>query len=503
MKKTLKYKLLSLLSLTTAVHAEELKPNVVVLMADDIGLGDIGYYHSQRTGKAPVAPTPNIDKLISEGMRFSDAHSAASLSAPTRFSMLTGNYSYRNKSPWGVWTPEGNSQIEPQFTTVARIAKAGGYTTAFFGKWGLGSVWTTRKHEYEKIEQGAMHFGFDYALELPQGIQSEPYMFFENQNWMKLKPNSVITAVNGEQAKTFDPEEKEGRRDGMGDSNWDPMLAGPILASKAVEYIKNQASNKSKQPFYLYYCSQAVHVPHTPAIEINGVKIAGTTPGNHGDMIRELDVQVGMIVEALKKSGAYNNTLFVFTSDNGGLNKDKTMTAAGHDSSNGLMGKKGSISEGGHRVPFIAVWPGKIKANSESDEMIVGMDMVATIAALANQAIDRKQMKDAANLLPYFTGKPAERAHQYIINRSDNGPSYAIRMGEWKLILKSDGDKKYKRTYDGTPEPVKPIALFNLKENLGEKESQNLINSAKHAQRVKDMFAKYNELRSTGDPTVK
>nr|MBX2871228.1 sulfatase-like hydrolase/transferase [Saprospiraceae bacterium] len=149
------------------------KPNIVVVMADDIGLGDIGFYHQQRTGQKPLVPTPNIDQLIRSGMRFSDAHSPASLCAPTRFSMLTGNFSYRNqRRPWGVWSPWVDAGIEPKYTTIARIAKQGGYTTAFFGKWGLGGLWETQHKNYAKFAQmegGAEKYGFDYSLVLPQG----------------------------------------------------------------------------------------------------------------------------------------------------------------------------------------------------------------------------------------------------------------------------------------------------------------------------------------------
>jgi len=174
MRGILKKVLCIILFSSTAHFIYAQKPNVVVIMADDIGIGDIGYYHRQRTGKKELVPTPNIDKLITEGMRFSDAHSPSSLCAPTRFSMMTGNYSYRNKSPWGVWSPNSDALIEPKFTTVARIAKSGGYHTAFFGKWGLGGIWKGRNVDYSKEEKGAKYYGFDYSLVLPQGIQNKP-----------------------------------------------------------------------------------------------------------------------------------------------------------------------------------------------------------------------------------------------------------------------------------------------------------------------------------------
>ncbi|WP_075589674.1 sulfatase family protein [Labilibacter marinus] len=475
------------------------KPNIVVVMADDIGLGDIGYYHQQRTGKQPVVPTPNLDKLIEQGMRFSDAHSPSSLCAPTRFSMMTGNYIHRNTpTPWGVWQPAIDAGIEPKFTTIARIAKEGGYTTAFLGKWGLGGEWDgwPKEHEdYQTMEKGAQYYGFDYSLELPQGVQNKPYVFYENGKWMKIKDNSKLVHIPFEQTK-YESKEKNKNRDGIGDSNWDPMLAGPILTNKAVDYINQQGQAKDAKPFYLYYCSQAVHVPHTPAKELDGIKLAGTTLGSHGDMIKELDTQVGMMIKALKKNGLFKNTLFVFTSDNGGLNYNVALRKAGHNSSNHLSGKKGAIAEGGHRIPFIAVWPGKIKANTQSDVPIVAHDMVATLAALSQVKLDKSKVHDSANLLSVFTKQSTKPLHKYLMHASQaaNGPFYALREGDWKLILKTTGREKW--------ETIEPIALYNLKDNVQEDKSKNLLSHPEYAKRVEQMKANYLELRKTYASTV-
>ncbi|GAL81945.1 choline-sulfatase [Algibacter lectus] len=187
---------------------------------------------------------------------------------------------------------------------------------------------------------------------------------------MKLKEDSVLKELDAVQTGYSTSKKHLTRGGGIGDSNWDPKQAGPILVGKAVDYIKDQA--ESNKPFYMYYCSQAVHIPHEPPAEFNGKKIKGITPGKHGDMIYELDLQVGLLVKALKDAGLYENTLLVFTSDNGGLSFDKDMNKAGHVTSNGLNGSKGSIYEGGHRVPFFAIWPGRIKSNIVSTMPIMG-----------------------------------------------------------------------------------------------------------------------------------
>jgi hypothetical protein len=183
------------------------KPNIVVILADDIGLGDIGFYHTLRTGSPSPIPTPNIDKMISDGIRFNDAHAPNSLCAPSRFSMLTGGYSFRNELPFGAWRPWTNPGIEPDNTTTARIAKQAGYATSFFGKWGCGGqlkhkdtglkISGSEKEyaDYATIYKSANYFGFDYALELPVGIQNFPYIFYENSKWMQLKENSKLVTL--------------------------------------------------------------------------------------------------------------------------------------------------------------------------------------------------------------------------------------------------------------------------------------------------------------------
>ncbi len=479
------------------------KSNIVVIFADDIGPGDIGFYHSQRTGESPVIPTPNIDRMIADGIRFNDAHAPNSLCAPSRFSMLTGNYSYRNERPFGAWRPWTNPGIEPEYTTSARIAKQAGYATAFFGKWGCGgelrekdtgtivSVQNQDQADYTRLYKAANYFGFDYALELPVGIQNSPFIFYENSEWMPLKAESTLGWLGPEQHKVSGELEFHV----IGDSNWDPTQVGPILASEAVAYIKKQAADDPNQPFFMYYCSQAVHEPHTPPEELNGIPIAGSTPRSHGDMVHELDTQVGMIIKCLKETGAYENTLLIFTSDNGGLPPAITdLVEMGHDSTNGLRDFKGSIYEGGDRVPFIAVWPNIIKPATESNEPIVGHDIVATIAALTEQQISNEVVKDSLNLLPLFYGDPEAKGHEVILQQSPHGPHYAIRRNEWKLILLAPDKKNVK--------DLEPVALFDLQNNPFENEKYNQINNEQHQELVSELLAAYLELRETGRATV-
>ena len=459
----------------------------MVVMADDVGPGDLGFYHRQRTGTPELIPTPNLDRLIEEGMRFDDAHSAAPLCAPSRFGMLTGSYSYRNYKPYGVWGPWERTGVDPRFTTSARIAKQAGYATAFFGKSGMGggfersgvtdTTWEERYQQYDLSVRtsGPNQLGFDYSFELPSGIQNAPFAFYENGGWRPIRPDSVFKLIGPKQNR-YEHSRKHNDLTEIGDSNWDPTLAGPTLAEKAQTYIRRQVSTSPDQPFFIYYCSQAVHIPHAPPKELDGIRIAGATPGPHGDMVRELDVQMGLLIRTLKETGVYDNTLFIFTSDNGGLAPDPEAGKLGHDPTDGWRGVKGSITEGGHRVPFIAVWPGVIAPGTRSGELVSALDVVATLAAVTGQEIAREQVMDSISLLPLLTQASEAKGHAVLVHYSASGNA-ALRQGDWKLHV-----------YGKDLKNLKPRHLFNLKTNPGEDVAQDCIDNPQDQERVQRML---------------
>lgn len=249
-----------------------------------------------------------------------------------------------------------------------------------------------------------------------------------------------------------------------------------MLAEKAQRYIEKQVAEAPGQPFFIYYCSQAVHIPHTPPEELDGVKIAGTTPGPHGDMVRELDAQVGVLIKSLKKAGVYDNTLFIFTSDNGGLAADPEAGELGHDPTNGWAGLKGSIKEGGHRVPFIAVWNGVIAPGTSSGETISALDVVATIAAVTGQEISRKQVMDSVNLMPLLMQAPDAKGHAVLVHYASNGIA-ALRQGDWKLYVFGKNLKN-----------LKPTRLYNLGSEPNEDEARNHIDNPEQRERLQRML---------------
>ena len=480
-------------------------PNVIVVLADDIGLGDISHYRSQHSDNI-ILNTPNIDMLAESGMVFTNAHSPAALCAPARYGMMTGNSCYRSPFPWGVWGAYEKSPIATDQLTLGKLMKQAGYQTAFLGKWHLGGDFY-RKDDPQTIYRGPrnkpelevdisryagggpVQNGFDYSLTFPAGIQNVPYAVFENGAWMPLEADSEIGYISKENMGKIDV--KLDKSEGLGDLNWDPHNMGPLLVNKAIDYIKSHSIKK--EPFFMYYCSQAVHLPHTPPEELNGVKIAGTSPSKHIDMIKELDVQMGMLVDALKEQGVYENTLFIFTSDNGGLLRRETLQS-GHKPSDIYRGGKNQVYEGGHRVPFIVCWPEVISSGQTSEEPVLGLDVMSTLAAITDQTIPENQAMDSWNLLPLFKNDKNFTGHEYLMVQAGTTKEVMIIEEGWKLIIQVEKSDKSNKIRNAT-------ALFNLEKNPSELEEQNLINAEEYQARISEMFEKYNRVRDSGMPT--
>ncbi|WP_298319449.1 arylsulfatase [uncultured Aquimarina sp.] len=480
------------------------RPNVIVILADDIGVGDISEYR-RLTSNTIIVETPTIDDLAKNGVFFTDAHSPAALCAPTRYAIMTGNHCYRSYAPRGVWGSYQKSPIVDTDITLGQLMKNVGYDTSFFGKWGFGMDFARKdnpnityrgpRHKPELevditkvIDKGPLQNGFDYSFMYPAGIQAAPYAVYENGELYPLHKKSKIVQITQKNMDKLGF--KLDKMEGLGDSHWNPFKAGELLVNKAVDFI-NKKRDKD-EPFFMYYCTQAVHKPHTPSKELNGIDIAGTTPSNHLDMVKELDVQIGMIINALKKKEIYQNTLIIFTSDNGGLQIQKTIKS-GHKSNSNFRGGKNQAWEGGTKVPFIVHWPEKIKPNT-SDKSILGIDIAATLASLTNQKLELNQAMDSSNLLPFLVDKENIEAHPFLINQAGTGNENMIRKDGFKLILKVDKDLDFQKNQ-------KLIALFNLNENPSEKETYNLINNPKYKEKISELLSLYNKTRASNIQT--
>ncbi|WP_075590059.1 sulfatase family protein [Labilibacter marinus] len=484
-----------LLFISLAVFAKD-KPNVIVVLADDVGLGDVSHYRRLHSDNI-IVETPNIDKLANAGVVFTQAHAPAALCAPSRYGMMTGNSCYRSPSPHGVWGSYELSPIKDKDLTLGRLMQSVGYQTAFFGKWHLGGDYKRlsdpskiyraprTNHERDvditKIIDGPQQKGFDYSFTMPAGIQDMPYAVYENGEMVPIKDDSEVTFITQLMMDKLDV--KLDKEEGLGDSNWDPHIMGPMLVHKAVDYIKAQ-SNK-KKPFFMYYCSQAVHLPHTPSDSLDGIKIKGTTPSAHLDMVKELDVQMGMMIKELKAQGVYDNTIFVFTSDNGGLQRRETIKS-GHKSSSIYRGGKNTRFEGGHRVPFIVSWPKEIK-HHQTNAPILALDVMATLAAVTKGEINAGQAMDSYNLLPILKEKKNAKSHAFLMVQSGTGKELIIIEEGWKLILKSNKEGTLRE----------PMALYDLNTNPEEKEDLNYIDSPEHKSKIDALLKKYNQTRDS------
>jgi arylsulfatase A-like enzyme len=490
-------------------------------MADDLGVGDVGFYHRQRTGSDPVIPTPNLDKLFEQGMRFDNAHAEA-LCAPTRYTVMTGNYTFRCHLPWGVWGSAEKPAVPQGQKTIGHCMQEAGYRTAFFGKWHLGGEWyrqgTDKKYEGspwgEEADQidaargflggGPVSYGFDYSLALPGGIQGPPFAFFENDKWMKLGEDSVMKRLNQKEMPEGCKLGSKGAGAKLGDSNYNSSEVGPILTRKAIDFIERE----KKTPFFLYFCSQAVHDPHSPPEKFRGEKVKGTTHSDLGDMIREFDMQVGALVYKLKKEGLWENTLFIVTSDNGGLAlKDTDIN--GHLSSNGLRQDKSSAYEGGHRVPFVATWPGKINPGSLCEKPVLALDLMATLYELTGREIPKGQARDSFSYLQLLLGKPdAPHREEVVITngRLFEGAQRTAKTyddaivtysGRWKLVSRWDNQSKAHKKWAFMNGTISPVALFDLADNPFEDDAKNLLSNPEHEKRVERMIQDFYDARAT------
>lgn len=476
-------------------------PNIVFILADDLGLGDVSFHARNIQKKEPLVETPAIDALAAQSLWFTDGHSATSLCAPTRYAVMSGNNNYRSYAPSGVWSTFGQSAFKPGEVTLGSVVRDAGYRTGFIGKWHLGGDFkipggdeiyrgkkdgdlTGKVDMSRMVSGGPKDCGFDYDFTTPCGIQGPNYLLYENQVWHPLAKDSRIRYLNKDTVKN--PKDLSDKGPGLGDSNWDTREIGQLLSRKAVDFIKTGAAGNA--PFFLYYCSPMVHLPHRPPDTFDGQKIKGRAPSAHLDMVIELDMQVQRIVNALKETGEFENTLIVFTSDNGGLN-DNIAGKLGYRPGGGWNGSKNSPLEGGHRVPFFVVWPGRVKPGV-TDELAVNQDMVATFAALVGTPIPPGQAMDSHNLLPLLTGRGEFRRREFLMQQAGANHELMLRKMPWKLIIQSNNQRT----------KFEPKALYNLRDDPGER--QNLIHKSQFKDQSDALLKEYMEIMQSRRPTA-
>lgn len=409
-------------------------PNIIIILADDMGYGDVSSYNPDAR-----IETSNIDELASNGMRFTAAHTTSSVCTPSRYSLLTGRYNWRSRLKSGVLSAYSLPLIDSPRLTVADILKQKGYHTAVIGKWHLGLEYATKdgKKAYFSTESGNTNIewevpfpqspndlGFEYFYGVAASADMAPYIYIENRKFAgrydTIKGNAKYMNVN--QEKFF--------RAGPASYSFDPTTILPHLKEKAVEYIQNQSTDN---PFFLYFSLTAPHTPVAPSKDFSGK--SNLHP--YLDFCLQVDHVVGEIITALKNKNLYNNTLVIFTSDNGFAPYVDVsfLENHGHYPSYIYRGYKADIWEGGHRVPFIVQWPGHIKSQTISEEVISQVDIFATFAEIVDITYPDNVGEDSYSILPVLLGteypQPLREATVY---SSING-EFAIQRGDWKLIL--------------------------------------------------------------------
>ena len=408
-------------------------PNIVFVLADDLGAGDLGCYN--RDSKVP---TPNMDKLAGEGVRFTDAHSPSSVCTPTRYGVLTGRYCWRTRLKSGVLWGDGTLLIDPARLTVGKLLQKSGYTTGAVGKWHLG-FGAGKKADYSKpLTPGANDVGFDYFFGIPSSLDIPPYLYVRNN--LPVKPLSTKVAGS-----------KHRRQKGGG--FW---RAGQV--SEDFKHIERSSGGPAAKPFFLYFPLTAPHTPWLPVKEFRGRSKAG----HYGDFVAQVDHVIGQVTAALEKSGQAKNTLLIVTSDNGSHWPVSDVKKFKHAANGNTRGQKADIWDGGHRVPFLARWPGKIKPGTSNDETICLSDLMATAAAIVGEKLPPNAGEDSYNILPALLGEALERPiREATVHHSVSG-MFALRQGSWKLIV-GRGSGGFTAPRKIKPKPGEPAGqLYNL-----------------------------------------
>ena len=438
-------------------------PNIVFILADDMGYGDV-----QALNPRSKIPTPNLDRLAGEGMTFSDAHTPSAVCTPTRYGLLTGRYAWRTRLKRGVLNGYGAPLIEEDRPTVASLLRQRGYHTGMVGKWHLGLGYAKmsdgKTFDFSKpVSDGPHTRGFDFSFIMPASLDFPPYFYLRDG-----KPTQAPTLV--QQAQPFPAFLRKGER------GPDLVMAECLddLRKQTVAYLKRRAD--AEKPFFLYF---ALTAPHKPVLPHR--RFRGATPlGPYGDFITQVDSTVGEVLNALDELGLRDNTLVIYTSDNGSFMRrqddanatdhvsDETVQAynAGHHRANYVFrGTKADIWEAGHHVPFFARWPATIEPDSRSDETICLTDFFATVAEITGAEAPTSAAEDSFSILPLLRGQGWKAPRAPVIHHSAGG-MFAIRDGRWKLVLgNGSGGREQPK---GKPFQ-KPYQLFDLASDLSER----------------------------------
>jgi arylsulfatase A len=469
-------------------------PNIVFILADDMGYGDVSACNENSKIK-----TPFIDQLAEEGVMFTDAHTSSSVCTPTRYGILTGRYNWRSSLKSGVVSGYSRSLIKQERTTIAEFLKGNGYKTAYIGKWHLGWDWNITeeddkyrdnlnarpKLDFSKpVKNGPATHGFDYSYGFCGSLDMPPYVWVEND-----MPTMVPTKA------TVNTGDQSWWREGLTSDDFEHEQVLPEIARKTVGFIEENAGDD--QPFFIY---MPLPAPHTPILPTEPFQGKSGLENPYGDFVIMVDWVVGQVMKALEEKGIAENTLLVFTTDNGCSPQAdfEQLAAKGHYPSYIFRGHKADIYEGGHRLPFVVRWPAKV-SHGKSEQLVCTTDLFATFAEITGKEIPDNVAEDSFSFLPALEGKSGSR--KSIVHHSING-SFAYRKGDWKAIFcPGSGGWSAPRPNSEGIENLPPVQLYNLKTDSAEQNNLQAENEILVEQYRSELAKIITDGRSTpGEP---
>ena len=485
----MRYPILALALMLAGLNAAE-KPNIIVILADDQGFGDLAANNPQ----SKIA-TPNLDALAKGGLRFTDGHTSSGVCTPTRYSLLTGRYHWRTRLQSGVLGGFSPPLIAKDRLTVAGLLKQQGYATGCFGKWHLGMSFPLKNGgvaddggnfsksfqdaasvDYGRdILDGPVDHGFDTYFGISASLDMPPFVWIKDRRVTEI-PSATKTWL----------------RTGPAGPKFEAVDVLPSVMDHTIAFIEAQKKADPAKPFFAYVPLNAPHTPIVPTKEFQGS--SGISP--YADFVKQVDHDVGRLLASLEKQGLADNTLVIFTSDNGCSTAADIpqLQKAGHEPSYIYRGNKADLYEGGHRVPFLVRWPAQVKPGVSS-ALVGQIDFLATFAEITGASVPATMAEDSVSFLPVLRGDKPE-VRQSIVSQSING-SFAIRDGQWKLCL-SAGSGGWSSPKPGPEEAgLPPVQLFDLSKDPGER--NNL--QAEFPERVAAMKAELEKTIARGRST--
>lgn len=450
------------------------RPNVVLIYADDMGWGDLGVQNPESK-----IPTPNLDRLAARGMRFTDAHSSSGICTPSRFALLTGMHHWRRFHE--IVNAFGPSVFVPEDLTMAEMFRESGYETACIGKWHLGWEWGALRREGASPVKGVGYApeDFDWSQRIPDGPLAHGFDHYFGDDVPNFPPYGWIRDDRMVVAPTVPLKVSPRPTEGSAESRPGPMVEGwrqdmvmPRLTARVVEWLSEPA--RKERPFFLYFPWTSPHAPITPAGEFRGT----TNAGGYGDFLHQSDAHLGEVLKALQDRGLTENTLIVFTSDNGpeAYAYERTR-AVNHKSMGPLRGVKRDVFEGGHRIPFIVSWPGRIEPGTVSSALISQVDLFRTFAKILNHTLPEGAARDSLNQLSVWESKTSSIRHHHVHNTYAG--VWALRKDNWLYLNAAKGTHNRIPSWYATQESLQPSPegawLFDLSQDLPQR--TNLLNT--------------------------